>query len=66
MCDHRNPSGGSEHTLDAPEGRCRDCGDRRGDRTLGWAARPREEPDSTAPAPRSGEELKQSRSPRAD
>ncbi|KAJ1178463.1 hypothetical protein NDU88_003709 [Pleurodeles waltl] len=33
---------------------------------MGRAARPRKEPDSTAPAPRSGEELKQSQSPRAD
>ncbi|KAJ1165568.1 hypothetical protein NDU88_005989 [Pleurodeles waltl] len=44
----------------------RDSGDRRGGRTLGRAARPREEPDSTAPAPRSEEESKQNRSPRID
>ncbi|KAJ1188686.1 hypothetical protein NDU88_005445 [Pleurodeles waltl] len=55
-----------KHTLDAPEVRCRDCGDSRGNRELGQAAWPREEPDSAAPAPRPGEELKRGRSPRAD
>ncbi|KAJ1141794.1 hypothetical protein NDU88_008122 [Pleurodeles waltl] len=54
-----------KRTLDAPEKRCCDCGDRRCGQSLRWAAWPHEEPDSVAPAPWTEVELKQGQNPRA-
>ncbi|KAJ1185083.1 hypothetical protein NDU88_001878 [Pleurodeles waltl] len=54
-----------KRTQDAPEKRCRDCGDRRGGQSLRRAAWPHEDPDSVAPAPRVEVELKRGQNPRA-
>ncbi|KAJ1162157.1 hypothetical protein NDU88_002633 [Pleurodeles waltl] len=64
-CCHRNLPAALKHTLDAPEKRYRDCGDRRGGQSLRRAAWPREDPDYVAPAPRTEVELKQGQNPRA-
>ncbi|KAJ1151799.1 hypothetical protein NDU88_004578 [Pleurodeles waltl] len=66
MCDHRDPPGGSEHTLGASGWRGSDREDERGDCVLVRAARSREEPESAASAPWSGVGPKRSRSPRTE
>ncbi|KAJ1139301.1 hypothetical protein NDU88_005676 [Pleurodeles waltl] len=54
-----------QRTLDAPEKRCLDSGDRRDGQSLRRAAWPHEDPDSVAPVPRKEEELKRGQNPRA-
>ncbi|KAJ1139302.1 hypothetical protein NDU88_005677 [Pleurodeles waltl] len=54
-----------QRTLDAPEKRCCDSGDRRDGQSLRRAAWPHEEPDSVAPVPRKEEELKRGQNPHA-
>ncbi|KAJ1114674.1 hypothetical protein NDU88_002909 [Pleurodeles waltl] len=61
----RIPLAALKRTLDTPEKRCRDCGDRHSGQSLRRAAWPHEEPDSVAPAPRMEVELKRGQNPRA-